>query len=442
MSSLFDESDLPLVLAALASASLWLLAAAVVLWTRSPPRPAVGPRTLDLGPERPAVANFLVHDFRVTDEALPATLIDLAARNVVDIEQRGPDAFYVRLRASNAESLTSYERRVLVHLERLARDGVVPAEALTTGPENVSERWRKEFTSEVVEDAQGQGLARDTVGGGIFYVLTAASAIPGLLVGLTWGVAMGGLVVFAAFSLLGWIRARNPQRETPAGLEAASRWLGVRAELAVNPVFATHSPLQVELWSRLLAYGAALGVASGASRPLPMGVESDTDAWSAYGGRWRHVRISYPHLWPPAWGKDPVLAFLAGVGLAAGLGLFLYLSGLELLDAGLFGAVPFAIACAGVMLAVAAAVMAAADWRTALEVTGPILRLRSFGGEDDDERHYVAVDDGVSERIRAWRIGETLYETLEQGDLITVRLTARLGCVRWIVPAEDPLAAG
>ena len=67
-------------------------------------------------------------------------------------------------------------------------------------------------------------------------------------------------------------------------MEAASRWLGVRAELAENPVFATHSPLEVELWDRLLAYGAALGVASGASRPLPMGVESDTEAWSSHGG--------------------------------------------------------------------------------------------------------------------------------------------------------------
>ena len=86
-----------------------------------------------------------------------------------------------------------------------------------------------------------------------------------------------------ALALMGWLRARHPQRETPAGLQAASRWLGVRAALTENPVFATHSPLQVELWSRLLAYGAALGIASGASRPLPMGVESDTHAWSAYG---------------------------------------------------------------------------------------------------------------------------------------------------------------
>ena len=53
-----------------------------------PAVPPVGPRTLDLGAEPPAVASFLVHGFRVTDDAVPATLIDLAARNVVDIEER------------------------------------------------------------------------------------------------------------------------------------------------------------------------------------------------------------------------------------------------------------------------------------------------------------------------------------------------------------------
>ena len=87
------ESDLALALAAIAACALWLVAAAAVLISRTPPQPPVGPRTLDLGAEPPAVANFLVHGFRVTDDAVPATLIDLAARNVVDIEQRGPGVF-------------------------------------------------------------------------------------------------------------------------------------------------------------------------------------------------------------------------------------------------------------------------------------------------------------------------------------------------------------
>ena len=85
--------------------------------------------------------------------------------------------------------------------------------------------------------------------------------------------------------------------------------------------------------------------------------------------------------------------------------------------------------------------MAASDWRTAVEVTGPILRLRTFGDEDKS-RFYVAVDDGVSEVIPAWRVTWARYEGLEQGDVITARLTRNLCCVRWIVAAEDSVAAG
>jgi len=162
MTGFFDPngSDAVLVFAAAATSAVWLAAAAVVLVRRRPTEPPVGPRTLDLGPEPPAVANFLVNDFRVTDDAVPATLIDLAAP----------------------------------------------------------------------------------------------------------------------------------------------------------------------------------GVASGASGPLPMGTESDTDAWSAYGGRWRLVRVVYPRLWPPAWGLDPLVAIVAGIGAALAGALALYWLGPALFDAGIFGA--------------------------------------------------------------------------------------------------------
>ena len=385
--------------------------------------------------------NFLTHGFRVTDDAVPATLIDLAARNVVDIEQRGPGVFYVRLRQASDEGLTSYERRVLDHLRVSALDGVVPAEALTTGPQHESARWMRGFVSGVVSDAQARGLSREAVGGAIFTVLTAAALVPALLTWAAWEFQAGLVAFFGAFALLGWIKRQHPQRETAAGMEAASRWLGVRAALTENPVFATHSPLQVELWDRLLAYGAALGVAAGASRPLPMGVESDTEAWTASGGRWRRVRITYPRYWPPGWGADPLVGLLVGLALVVGLGLLLYTTGPSFLDAGVFGAVPFTVACIGVVLGAALAVMAASDWRTAEEITGPILRLRTMGDEDKS-RYYIAVDDGESEVIRAWKVSRARYEGLEQGDVITTRLTRNLRCVRWIIPVEEATEAG
>ena len=52
--------------------------------------------------------------------------------------------------------------------------------------------------------------------------------------------------------------------------------------------------------------------------------------------------------------------------------------------------------------------MAAGDWRTAVEVTGPILRLRTFG-DDEKTRYYVAVDNGESDSICAWEVSRARY---------------------------------
>lgn len=431
-----------LFVAALATGAAWLLAAAVVFVVRRPPEPPVGPRTLDLGPEPPAVATFLVNCFRVTDEAVPATLIDLAARNVVEVEQRGPGVFYVRLRSTPPdEPLTAYESRVLDLLGRKASDGVVPAEALTTGPAEESRRWRRAFGGEVVEDAKARGLSRDALDGRIFTALTIAAGVPALLVWPIWDFEPAAGVMVAAVALLGWIRTRHPQRETLAGMEAASRWLGVKAELEENEVFQTHSPLTVEIWDRLLAYGAALGVAAGASSPLPMGEESDTRAWSAHGGRWRPIEISYSARWPIGWGRSPFAALASGVGIALVGGFVLYLLGAVVIDAAssggdaLFAAAILAIP--GVVFVVGATmiVRALSDLGSTIEVTGPILRLREYG-DDESRRYYVAVDDGVSGRIRAWQIRPAFYAGLEQGELVSVRVTKNLGCVRSIVPAS------
>lgn len=430
---IFGQLDLgtlePLVAAGgIVGSLLWLALAAFVYAWRSPPRPAAGPRTLDLGPEPPALANFLVNDFRVTGEAVPATVLDLAARRFAEVEQRGVDVFYVRVRSGVEEGLTAYERRVLGHLRRLASGDVVPARALTTGPEEASKGWHAAFRSEVVADAQARGLSREAFDGLVWSVLVALAAIPAACLWAVWGIATAVIVVAAAGGLLGWMTSRHPQRETPAGLEAAARWLGVRAELATNEVFETYSPLTVPLWNRLLAYGAALGVAHGASSPLPMGAESDTRAWSSHGGAWREVRISYPNLWPLGWGSEPLVVLATGATVVAVAGLLLYTTGPSLFEWATVGGV-------GALGAVAA-VTAASDWYTNVEVTGPVIRARAFEN-DDKTSYYVAVDDGVSSSIRAFRVSEQQYAGLRQGQVVTVRATARLGRVRWIVRESD-----
>ena len=167
-----------------------------------------------------------------------------------------------------------------------------------------------------------------------------------------------------------------------------------------------------------------------------MGVESDTDAWSAYGGAWRRIHVSYPRYWPPAWGRDPLVALLTAAAVVVGTGAFLYWAGTLVPRADATGVVFFLVACALFVGGVAVIVMALSDWRSSVEVTGPVLRLRTFGDEEN-RRYYAAVADGGSRDIRALRLSASQYADVQEGWLATVRFTPHLGCVRWIIREAD-----
>jgi hypothetical protein len=432
------------VLAVAAATAPWLLAVGIVYLRRRPNEAQPDPPTLELGPEPPAVANLLVHDFRVTHDAVPATLLDLAARNVVELEEREPGSYVCRLEARTDGELAAYEQRIVDLLRRRESGGIVPAQALTTGPSKESSRWWNEFRREVIADAQRRGLCVDILDGKTFKRLTIAALAPAALL---WGLTSftAGLVYFvAAGAFLGVVMARHTQRDTPAGLAAASHWLGVRAKLAEDEVFREQPPIAVAMWERHLAYGAAFGVAPGAIRAIPMGAESDTRAWTSYGGGWRAVQIKYPDTLPAGWGAHPGLAlfhsllwgaisvFVLAVVAPTAFDVAPDASGIELLIAFLLVVVP---SVAAVVLGVGA-LRALADLWSTKEVTGQILRLRTYGS-DDKKRWYVAVDDGSrASTIRAWRVKPELYSGLTQGEVVTATITPNLRYVRSIAPAD------
>ena len=421
-----------LTIAATAAATApWLLAVAVVYVRRRPTTPQPGSPTLDLGPEPPAVANLLVHDFRVTHDAVPATLLDLAARRLVEIEEREPGSYVCRLEKRADGELTSYEQRVMELLRSRASGDIVPAEALTTGPKEESKRWWKSFEKDVVTDAQRRGLCVDILDKRTFLWLSAAAAAPATVLGVLAGGRVGFGYWVVAFFFLGWVMGLHTQRETPEGLAAASRWLGVRAKLADDEAFRSQAPIAVALWERHLAYGAAFGLARAAVRALPMGAESDHHAWSSYSGQWRSVRIRYPHFIPLGWGLHPLVIVLrAGIALAVAVFVLLV--------------APKDIAALAAAVAVVAGlvvVWALVDLGSTREATGQILRLRAYG-DDDDKRYYVAVDDGASATVRAWRVKPELYSPLRQYEIVTGTLTRNLRYVRAISETEsEPTAA-
>lgn len=398
---------------------------------RRPGTPHVGPVTLDIGPEPPAVVNFLTHGFRATPDAVPATLLDLAARGVVRLEHRGPDAFVCRLGPA-PPGLSHYEERVIALLRPRLSGGVVPPQALTSGPAAEAGRWRRAFDDDVATDAVRLGLSRKLLDGKLVGWLFLASFGPAALWALTVrreSALVGIAFVIGAVFFLSGVLSLHAYRETPAGLAAASRWLGVREALHQDEVFATLPPITVGLWRRHLAYGAALGVAPGAVRPIPMGAESDTRAWTSYGGRWRAVQIDYPVFLPLGWGLSPWTGLARGGARAAVFGALLY--ALAQISETAVAAPLLAIAAFNELRGILLLSRSLSDLTgSPVAQEGELLRLRALG--DKSKRYYAAVDDGSSKRIRALVIDPALYARLRQGDLVVATVTRHLRHVRAI----------
>jgi hypothetical protein len=464
-------------LAAAGAAAAWAALLGVVAFFTRSRTIEPGPTTLHLGgPETPAVVNLLTNDWRLGHEAVPATLLDLGARRLVALDQVG-ERTLVRVgptgnaRDEEATALEPYERMVLDHVEHHAVDGIVPAEALTTGPEEEARGWWRRFRRAVERDARARGLSRKRFSPATRTVLFVAAAVVGLFVAvaattlpddpedsdddpITAAVVFGGLTAGALVLVVEWV---NGERETPNGREVASRWLGLRTMLAEDPLFAEYPPAGVAIWDRLLAYGASMGVAHGAVRALPLGAERDEEAWSSVGGHWRVVRVRYPRFLPPGYGRHP--------GLVAALGLFQLAlaaaalpaatsAGDALLDAasdfsadqtvpvgvrvgvtvGLAVVVALAVALAlrGGTMAVAGTADLARGRR---RVEGRAVRVRRRG-TDDRPRSYVAVDDGTAARIRAWL---TPPGGAVQGSTVAAQVTRSLAHVRdFEVVAQAP----
>ena len=425
-----------------------------VLWTiRSPKQPRSGPETTELGPEPPAVVNLLTHGFRLRRDAVPATLLDLAARGVVEIEDRGIGNYFCRV-GSDPPSMSEYEQKLIEHLRSLAVDGVVPAEALTTGPQDASKLWWESFRKKVVAESQERGLARN-----LWSLTTAAIlGIAGAAIVLLFYMAIGfndledvqesALLSLDTFALVlaGAVFfltiASSRQTDTPQGRDAAAYWLGVKGSMENSPSFGAMPPTGVIVWERHLAYAAALGVASRVSRSLPMGAESDTEAWTGSSGQWRRVEVRYPRF-RPGWGRHPLLAVVIGVlGSAAGVKLLRSaLTDLDSFGPPLVPAIPLAVGALGALILLRSLPQLAwglADLFVSKDVKGQVLRCRVRSSpvptyslnEEPYSRYFVALDDGHTAAIDAFRVSAKRYPTFVQGQDVTVTISPRLGYVR------------
>ena len=470
---------------------LWLsaLCVAAAWWTFArtrdrllPPRPEPHDVAGALRADTPAVVNLLTNDATVTAAGFRATMIDLAARGWLRIlppEDDLEELARVRPAATayQGDALRPHERLVLQHvMSRFTTDRAIPARYLAV---DIRGGWWRRFTGLVVDDAVQAGLIRRRwtptdllvpvafwAGGFMFWLLARGTGDDSVAVIDSVGVRLAGWTL-AVLLVAGVIRvtrlALQPSyTHTDEGVEATRRWLAIRARLAENG-FSDLAASAVETGDRRLAYASAMCLAEGAAVELPLAREDHHRAWSSVGGRARLVRVRYPAR--VGYGMAPFAAI--GVGLVTcfvGLRLRSWASDVARGDAfdwiyeqfpdqsSLIADVATAITFLSyvpIVLGLWMALAGAFDGFNSVERTGAVLRTRRPAEvsplprriqrvvERDRYRVYLAVDDGSSDTIVAWKTGER--HAVPQGARATVVASPFLGHVRRTSPVGHVL---
>ena len=273
-----EKLGLVIVAASFVVFVVWLVAARAVV--RHQPELHPGPATMDLGPESPAVVNHVVHR-RLTANAVPATLLDLAARGWAEVFAPHEGATMVRLKRvppAGAPPLTTYETQLIDAIRKVAGDADLPAERLAAALNPSTPWFWARFRMSVTRESKQLGLvnrpkvARILLTADIApFVLCAGLALinPGLL-------GVGIPLLFILWPVAWYLAIRRaPDQLTPAGRAVASRWLGVRAFIAGTGSLSDLPPAAVEVWDRYLAYGAAMDLSEVAVEGLLMHFRTD-----------------------------------------------------------------------------------------------------------------------------------------------------------------------
>jgi hypothetical protein len=415
-------------------------------------RPA--PATQDLGPEPPAVASLVGNGWDLTEDAAEATLLDLGARGWYEFRQPAADPTHttVHMLQSTPTGLLPYERRVYDRVAAVAVGGVVPLTALTFRDPKQAQSWWKHLRGEIIDDARSRGLSRRRLSPTHVGILTAGAAVAATVVALAvahnvfrgdvqgededpiGAVLAAGFVTFAILTAIG---GRNVgERDTPAGREAAARWLGVRGWLRAHEAFAELPPSAVAVWDRYLGYGAALGTTRVASAVIDLGMGNRRRVWSSFGGTWHRVRVSYPRFWPRYGRPVHILLLRAALALAAGIALVRWwrplVADLSDLDqvrgvAGPVSTLGFLLGVALLAYATYVVVRVLIDAIAPRRLTGQVLWVevwRQTSGNNDSAPRpwlaYLAVDSGPSDRTTAWGLPYEMVGRCDTGDTVTM----------------------
>jgi hypothetical protein len=386
--------------------------------------------------DRPAVVNLLVHDGRTNADAFAATLFELAARDVLHVEEvGGSHAFRVRSDTPSVD-LLPFEARVLDVCRSVGDGALVPFDELSVGVEDEVDAWWEAFGNEVSRVARAQGYLSRVfatllmIGIGVLVVITAVALVYASTHddnGVAQIVALGafGALAFVAYVVEGF---DSWDRLSRLGRARAREWRDVARELDESEGFREVRAGGSIVWGEVLAYAAALGVAPHAVHDIPVRPEGARSLWVRRGSAYEHVDVAYARWFPPGWGRPPWAVALVGVGaLVAAVAVFA-------------ADVDTALSVIAVVIAVAGALTFALGFLDLLAKSvghrGVVVARRvdvpRLGPWTDlaPRSRYVAIDQGTGRRIRALRIFRDRFETLQVGDDVTLLATPRLGYVR------------
>jgi hypothetical protein len=390
----------------------------------------------------PALVNLLVHSGRLTGDALAATVVDLAARGHVHLEQIAPGEVLARFdhRPRADDELQEHERQALDLLRGRAIDGVVPVGALGQGVTGESDRWWGRFRHAVEDEGDARRLLRGISPLPDLLALLAALLFIGALgaAALVDDAAVATVLVGAgitvAFGLMMSIDgATGRALLTPEGVSLGSRWIAER-EQVLDLLPDDLGPAAVTVRGRTLAFAAAVGTAPSVTRGLPRGPDSVRDAWVRRGGIWRRVRLRYPVRLPRGWGRPPVTTILPSLVGVVGAWSVLWFTRT--------GAQPLLDGAAIVLLLVAGWELLGGLYDVATSpraIRGPVAARRLVEGacwnpwrDLVPRRWYVVVDDGRSSTLRGLRVSEDAFHKAHRGDIVSARVGRAQGFVHEI----------
>lgn len=454
-----------------AGATLWYLERSV-----SPTRPTAVEHAGDLRRESPAVVNMLANDATLTAAGFRATMIDLAARGWLRLlppADDDDDLGRVRPAATayEGDALLPHERLVLQHvMARFTTDRAIPARFLAV---DIKGPWWRRFRSLVADDAEQAGLLRRRWSARLLALPAGLVLVAALVlwrsrngdaeIAIVDSIERRLLFVTALVTLIGLayriVRhvVDRPLTHTEAGLAATREWLNVRQQL-VEADYGHMAPSSLDVGDRSLGYATAMCLAVGAAVEFPLAREDHRRAWSSVGAHPRLVRVKYPVRL--GYGFHPIAAMLGGLAAAfVGFRLRRLFSDTARGDAieSLYDRFPeqdwlIADVATGltvltfvpIVVGIIVAASGATDVFSTIERTGVVLRARRPAEvaplprfirkriERDRYSLFIAVDDGTSNTVVAWRAGER--NAIPQGANATVRVSPVLGYVRRATP--------